>query len=265
MELSDLGLETVPRHKGTAGRKPVEPEIFDVTEISSEDLVRLDEDGPHHATSHLKKLRTNHYQIARYVALGFKSVEIAEVTGYSPATISTLLKDPQFREVVEHYREMEDINFLDTRARLHATFIEGVDRLHDVLRDDPDVAPSFILQATEKVGGMIGFSPKEGSRESTSPLNAEDLREVKNRAAQLLAHGAREAAQRPPGGSGTPEHVSVPKRAAETEAASPVRDARIVGASSGAEADWIEVQGKALREEDRGDTRKEIPSGGDST
>lgn len=63
-------------------------------------------------------LRHTHHQIARLVALGTKTAEIALISGYSTGYISDLQHQPAFANLVAHYAGKVEEIFVDTAKRL---------------------------------------------------------------------------------------------------------------------------------------------------
>jgi len=56
----------------------------------------------------LSVLRAKHHSVARYLATGIPEGLVAELTGFTPAYISTLKNNPSMIELVAHYRAPGD-------------------------------------------------------------------------------------------------------------------------------------------------------------
>lgn len=57
-------------------------------------------------SSRIKSIRDSHHRLARLMAMGLRSSELAELSGYSAVRVSILRSDPAFMELVEHYRDI---------------------------------------------------------------------------------------------------------------------------------------------------------------
>lgn len=87
---------------GLQGRPEVTPTVDEVRELSREEVRAT----PRADVPRVKKLRDSHHMVARLTAMGLTLTEVAEQAGYSINGVSTLQKDPSFKELVAHYREV---------------------------------------------------------------------------------------------------------------------------------------------------------------
>lgn len=85
------------------GRPKKSPAILAVRELTAADLLT-----PKGRAPAVKVLRDSHHMVARLVAMGLRSGEVAERTGYSLVRISILKADPAFLDLVASYRA--DVN-----------------------------------------------------------------------------------------------------------------------------------------------------------
>lgn len=97
------------------------PRILGVRELTKGDVERLKEPR---RVQPLKQLRYSHHQLAIYDASGMSLAEMCMATGYSPARISILRKDPAYQMLVA-----------EKRAKLEEKQIEViVDAMHQKLQ-----------------------------------------------------------------------------------------------------------------------------------
>lgn len=89
--------------------------------MSGVDLSDLDK--PVKTPSSLKRIRDVHHRIARRVAAGKGTGEIAQELGYSMSRISILKGDPAFQQLVEVYRKRLDEIEDDIHAKLYNTIV----------------------------------------------------------------------------------------------------------------------------------------------
>lgn len=84
-------------------------EIGAVRELTSADIPKLLE--PRHPGQRLSRIRESHRMVARLIASGLGTGEIAARTGRNPNSITLLTKDPQVMNLVAEYRQAIDDSF----------------------------------------------------------------------------------------------------------------------------------------------------------
>lgn len=102
------------------GRPAANPEIYEIAPLTAEDLVNFVPSETSKENGGIKNLRDSHHRLAHLCAMGFRNMEIAEITGYSIPRISTLRASPAFKELVEKYRVEVNLN-RQTEADHHFT------------------------------------------------------------------------------------------------------------------------------------------------
>lgn len=90
------------------------------------------------APTGLKAVRTRHHRLAALLAQGCRPAEASLLTGFAPATISTLQSDPAFKELLEHYRAQDEVVWVDFRRALAGLSEDALDELRARLRDVPE-------------------------------------------------------------------------------------------------------------------------------
>lgn len=123
------------------GRKPAKPLTVEVErELTLEDLALL-QSGASPETPQpgqaLLSIRHSHHQLARLIVEGEDQANVALLTGYSPAYISTLKNDPAFRELLSFYKDQKDAKFVDVLDRLKTLGLSTLDELQRRLEEDP--------------------------------------------------------------------------------------------------------------------------------
>lgn len=110
------------------GIRPLEPE----------DLMQ--QPAPENSVSFATKtLRTRHHKLARLIASGtYTQVQMSELSGYSPARISTLMTDPAFIDLVDQYKEQVAEVFFSQQERLADLLMDSTDLLAERMEEDPD-------------------------------------------------------------------------------------------------------------------------------
>jgi hypothetical protein len=105
-----------------------------------EDLEDLDKIAE--KPSSIKRIRDHHHLIARLIAQGKRTTEVAHEVGYSISRISILKGDPAFRQLIEMYREnyhkLDDIAYVDVKKKAALLLATTIDHLLDKYEEDPD-------------------------------------------------------------------------------------------------------------------------------
>lgn len=94
------------------------PEVSDFRVLTRADLAVLSEKRP---VVTLQTLRDTHHRVARAVAAGLPTAEVAKGCGISNNRVSILKQDPAFKELVAHYR-----------AIVTAEYVRSVDNFMEV-------------------------------------------------------------------------------------------------------------------------------------
>lgn len=111
----------------------------------------------------IKTLAHSHHLAARLLAEGRKPGEVSLQTGYAPATISNLQRDPAFRELMEYYKEQADAAYIDAHQRLAALGLSAADELGRRLDEEPeafkarellDISTAFLDRTITKEAGV---------------------------------------------------------------------------------------------------------------
>lgn len=120
------------------GSEDTIPEIISVEEMTLEEARASLQTRPHHGTNNVQRLKARHHQVAKLVAAGFRSVDIARKTGYAPGTVNALRSAPAVKELIEHYSDEYDESVSELHDRMEHAVIELMDLLQDKLEDDDE-------------------------------------------------------------------------------------------------------------------------------
>ena len=110
----------------------------------------------------LQKIRDHHHQLARLVAEGRRTTDIAFETGMSISRISILKSDPAFMELVEAYRmnleQIKDLAYADHQKKMALTASLALDELNGRLEDTPeDFSHDQLFQYSIGYGDRLGY------------------------------------------------------------------------------------------------------------
>lgn len=121
------------------GRKPKEPAILAIRELTREELKSIPRAK---APNAVVRLRESHHRVARLIAMGLRPFQVAEETGYALATISQMKQSPAFQELVAQYTKEENAAFGTNRDEYYSYVIQNriaaARRLYDKLHDEEE-------------------------------------------------------------------------------------------------------------------------------
>jgi hypothetical protein len=149
-----LGLRTTGRAK-----KPITAEVE--RELSLEDVAMLATERGVEAPK-IVELRERHHALARLIAEGRKPGEAAVLCRYSQSRMSVLLADPAFQELVRHYTEMVNEEFVDFQAKLSELALDAAHILQSRMEDRPDdLSDALVLQIVQVGADRTGHGPTQ--------------------------------------------------------------------------------------------------------
>lgn len=150
----DLGID-LAREPG----RPLEAQVAFVRDLTEADLVLLSSTAS--IEPRLKRIRDTHHAAARAIAAGMKTGEVALVTGYTPARVSGLLRDPAFADLVAFYRQNLDVAFAGLYEKFSAFSHELFEELRTRFENDPDSFSSpFLADLIKLTADRSGNGPR---------------------------------------------------------------------------------------------------------
>src|SRR5688500_11397889 len=121
----DLDFDLLPLRPGHVAATL---EATTVRELTEEDLKGLMKPRGTKSPA-ITRLRARHQGLARALAAGASNEEAAAICGYGPSRVSILLADPQFKDLVEHYRSMSAEAVVDVQRSMLGLLDEAVDEM----------------------------------------------------------------------------------------------------------------------------------------
>lgn len=97
----------------------------------------------------LQEIRHRHHLLARLVAEGHKYVAISGMIGISQSRITVLMDDPAMQELVAHYAEKVQTEYLDVHTRLASLGVSAMEELQERLDDEEKRANIKTKELTE--------------------------------------------------------------------------------------------------------------------
>lgn len=145
---------------GAAPPRGRDLEIALSREIGEADLVLLGLTESAVPASGIKRLRDQHHALARALSAGMTNVEASAVTGYTPSWISSLRKDPAFRELLTFYHENIALVQRDLHERLVSLSLDFQAELQDRIENDAKgMSNKFVLEALVALADRTGHAP----------------------------------------------------------------------------------------------------------
>lgn len=149
-----LGLRTT----GRAG-KAISAEVE--RELGLDDVATLLQEKGVQAPQ-IVQLRERHHALARLIAEGKKPGEAAILCRYSQSRMSVLLSDPAFTELVAHYREVVNVEFVDFQKKLADLAIDAAGILQDRMEMAPEeLSDALLLQVVTVGADRTGHGPSQ--------------------------------------------------------------------------------------------------------
>jgi hypothetical protein len=180
-DMIEAALTGLPRGRRGA---PSTPPTF-LRDIRHEDLALLASPGAELAQARpITKIRAQHHLAARLISEGRKPVEVAAITGYTPARIQQLRNDPAFQELCAHYKGQVDARYLDVHARLALLGTMATEELQERLEED---AESFSNEELRKLAETTldrgGYGPNRSISVESRSVSVHLVEAIKAEAA----------------------------------------------------------------------------------
>lgn len=121
----------------TPGRRPVALDATVIRDLRPADFILLTENRSTQPAE-LKRVTERHHAIARLLASGMKSGEVAATLGITLNRISILKNSPAFAELLALYVDTKDLEFAEVASRMAGVSKDALNLIQDRLEDDPD-------------------------------------------------------------------------------------------------------------------------------
>jgi hypothetical protein len=132
-------------------------ELDIIRPLRQEDMPRLAE--PRGAPKQrLERLHQRHHAAAKSLAAGMPKWEVCATTGYSQVTLSILLADPTFTDLVKFYKDKIDAQYHDLHERLSGMAVDAADMLRDKL-EAGELNASQLMEITKMGADRTGHGP----------------------------------------------------------------------------------------------------------
>ena len=99
----------------------------------------------------LRQLKQSHHHLAKVLAAGKNNIEASRITAYNTEYIARLRNDPAFGELIEHYKNVDQLELVDYIGVMRAVGMEALSELRQRLEDAPAKFTISQLQETVKL------------------------------------------------------------------------------------------------------------------
>lgn len=131
-------------------------------------------------TPAIKRIRAVHHQAARLMATGATAAEVSLTTGLSPSRQSILKNDPSFKQLLQHYAEIDAEVFVNVREKVAALGVTAAEVLQERLEEAPEAVS--IKELTNILSTALdrgGFAPVQKSIAVSGSFAPEDIEALK--------------------------------------------------------------------------------------
>lgn len=132
-------LDAIAISRGSRKPHNSQPTLSYVRDLELSDLPNIQAPEPSAAPgSVVKQMKQTHHLLAMALASGAKDIKAAQLTGYSPSTVSSLKSDPTFKQLIEHYANAELASYEELKQRAAALGLSFLDELQQRFEDKPE-------------------------------------------------------------------------------------------------------------------------------
>jgi len=186
ISLDELFSAKEPLVVNTSAQSPEEL-VLETVPLSEDDVAELRESGPSRSYATVLHTRAYHHIAALRLASGEKAGVVAQSLHLQASTISRLLKDPQFMDLVENYRQEFVSKAVNTYELMELVTLEAASAIHErLIGEERDSIP---LESLRRIGETFsdrtGHSPVRRSESlsvsATGSISDIGLQRVKDR------------------------------------------------------------------------------------
>lgn len=176
---------------GTLGLRPPgaasdeeELGIREVRELSQQglaDLVAAKTSGEGQLPAFsLDTLKTQHHAVARLIAAGLETAEVAAACGMTPTRVSTLRSSPAFQNLVIGYQKMVEAESIDLGISIRVAANKALTKAEDYMSQPiQNIDPAVLKDLTFGLLDRAGHSPVAKSMAMTAAVSRADIQQLK--------------------------------------------------------------------------------------
>jgi hypothetical protein len=149
-----------------------------VRELTTADLELLNTDRGVKPVS-IQRLRDSHHALAKALARGMDNTEASVHTGYSISRISILRSDPAFSELVESYRQQQNLAEANVTERISTLKLDFLEELRSRLEEKPETFSNReTLDCFKELADRSGNGPTRSMNVNQTVVTMQDLLEL---------------------------------------------------------------------------------------
>ena len=139
----------------------VEKLVREIIDLEPQDVADLVTTGPSRSYANVQHIRAYHHIAALKLASGEKAVSVAHALHLTQQTVCRLQQDPQFKDLVEHYRGELVTKALGAFELMELVTMESLTALHERLIGDgrDDIPFEALRRVGETFTDRTGHSP----------------------------------------------------------------------------------------------------------
>lgn len=131
----DVVVPTLRSGNPTFQSRPISVSI--IRELTEDDLAAQLASGPQGVRQKpLVRISHSHHNLAQLIAIGKEYEYISLVTGYSPTYIGSIQHDPLFAELLQYYRSIREMVFVDVLERMKVASLTTLEQLQEDLEEN---------------------------------------------------------------------------------------------------------------------------------
>lgn len=136
----------------------------------------------------LKKLSERHHTLAKLLASGASEGDAAFAVGYQLSRVSILKNDPAFKELLTHYRDVQDANFAEFGERMAGLAKDAVLELQERLEEEPEkFSNKELMEMMTRMADRTGHGPTHKQEVNITGNLSERLAAARERAMRVIS------------------------------------------------------------------------------
>lgn len=164
------------------------PIPLDVRPLTAEQVLAASQREAGIKADAIERLSSRHHSIAKAIAAGAKTSEVAARFGLTASRVSTLKADGTFGDLVEFYRAKGDMIFEMVHERLAGVSYDSLEELSARLTDPDQVAEmetETILKIIQVTADRSGHAPKRVEEKNINVNFGDRLEAARERARSM--------------------------------------------------------------------------------
>jgi hypothetical protein len=164
------------------------PIPLDVRPLAAEQVLAASQREEGIKAGAIERLSSRHHSIAKAIAAGAKTSEVAAQFGLTPSRVSVLKADGTFNDLIEFYRAKGDMIFEMVHERMAGVSFDSLEELSARLTD-PDIVGEIetetLLKIVQVLADRTGHAPKRVEEKNINVNFGDRLEAARARAREM--------------------------------------------------------------------------------